>query len=284
MFFDTGCYSFINIDIIAEQSLCIHDLGLEIRQKELYNYQNVNRDYKGYLFQYTLDGYGMFESQGINHKLTRGKAFFITFPDDSRYYLPESNDTAQQWAYFYVHFSGPAVEPFFKRLSELNGPIITLDPETPAIRLFFELYEILKGGQQLERYKGSEWLYLFLTALLRSVEFPSDRKCSPHVAAAVNWIQMHYAKALNLDAMAIEIGVSFSHLSRLFYKEKGITPIQYLTQVRLEHAMQLLLNTNISIQKVAVECGFSSGNYFSKVYKKVLHITPDEYRKQHKIY
>lgn len=282
MNWDTGFFGFINIDMIAEQSLCIHDLGLEIKQNEVYSYDNTNRDYKGYLFQYTLDGYGIYEAPDISHRMTKGKAFFITFPDDSRYYLPESDDPDHHWTYFYIHFSGPAAEPFFKRLKELTDSIIPLELESSAIRLFFELYEALKNGEQLERYKGSEWLYRFLISLLRCVEFPADKKNSPHVAAAVDWMQIHYNEAQSLDAMSKEIGVSFPHLSRLFYKEKGITPIQYLTQIRLEHAMQLLVNTNITIQKVAEECGFSSGNYFSKVYKKVLHATPEEYRRQHK--
>ncbi|HWT74158.1 MAG TPA: AraC family transcriptional regulator [Mobilitalea sp.] len=282
MYPDIGFFGFINIDVIAEQSLCIHDLGLELRQNEVYHYQNANRDYKGYLFQYTLEGYGIYETPGTSYRMSKGKAFFITFPDDSRYYLP-TEQSESSWKYFYIHFSGPAAEPFFRRIRELTGPMVTLELESPAIRLFFELYEVLKSGIQLERYRGSEWLYRFLTTLLRSIEFPADKKSSPHVTAAASWMQLNYAGALSLEAMSKEIGVSFSHLSRQFYKEKGLTPIQYLTQIRLEHAMQLLLGTDLTIQKIAEECGFSCGNYFSKVYKKVLHLTPEEYRKQHKV-
>ena len=282
MDWNTGNYVFLNMDYISEQSLCLHDLGLEKRQNEIYDYQNTNRDMQCYIFQYTLDGYGIFETKGRSYTMTKGKAFFIHLPDESRYYLPEPDNSENQWTLFYLNFSGPAVEPFFKRIQELSGSVVSLELVSPAIQQFLELFEALKNGKQFTRYEGSEWLYRFLTALLRNIEFPSDKKNSPHVEAAMEWMQEHYALQQNLDAMSREIGISFSHLTRQFYKEQGITPIQYLTYIRLEHAMHLMINTNITIEKIAEKCGYSCGNYFSKVFRKVLHISPAEYRKLHK--
>lgn len=101
-----------NYDTIAEQSLCILDLGIERKYKEDYNFNNRHRNYEGYLFQYTLDGCRMLETHGISHRLIKGKGFFINFTDNSRYYLPSIENTEQPWTFFYIHFSGPAVEPF----------------------------------------------------------------------------------------------------------------------------------------------------------------------------
>lgn len=66
-----------NYDTIAEQSLCILDLGIERKYKENYNFNNRHRNYEGYLFQYTLDGCRMLETHGISHRLIKGKGFFI---------------------------------------------------------------------------------------------------------------------------------------------------------------------------------------------------------------
>lgn len=282
MNWNTGNYGFLNMDVISEQCLCVHDLGLELRQNEMYYYQNNNRDMNCYVFQYTLDGYGSFETQGTCYSMSKGKAFFIHLPDDSRYFLPESDNPNHFWSLFYLNFSGPTVEPFFKRIRELTGPVVSLELESPAIQLFFELFEALKSGKKLNRYEGSEWLYRFLTTLLRNVEFPPDKKSSPHVEAAIDWMQSHYALQQSLEDMSHDIGVSFPHLTRQFCKEQGIKPIQYLTYIRLEHAMHLLINTDITIDNVAEKCGFSCGNYFCKVFRKALHITPTQYRKQHK--
>lgn len=275
-------YGFLNYDVIAEQSLSVIDLGIEKRYQENYCFDNNTRNYEGYLFQYTLDGCGILEKDGSSYKLTKGKAFLMTFPNDSKYYLPLEEYPSESWTHFYIHFTGPAVEPFFKRINELSEPILSLELDSPPIRMFFKLFDLIKSQKQLERYKGSEWLYGFLISLLRSVEFPPNTKRSHHVLSSINWMQTNYSTSQNIEDMCREIGVSFSHLTRQFYKEQGLTPIQYLSHLRMEHAMHLLLNTDLKIDLIAKKCGFSSGNYFSKVFKKHVHLTPIEYRRIHK--
>lgn len=284
MSWQLGNYGFYDIDCIAEQSLCIHDLGIELRREESYNFDNSTRDYHGYLFQYTLDGYGIYNYQGTSYKLTKGKAFFISFPENSQYCLSQEEvDSEYHWTFFYLHFSGPAVQPFFNRIREISGPVLELDIDSMPVNLFFELYDTLQNQHRLSRYTGSEWLYRFLISLLRNIEFPPHKVINPHVSSAMEWMKKNYTYQINLEDMCPEIGVSYSHLTRQFYKEQGITPVQFLTQLRLEHGMQLLLNTDLPIEKIAKECGFASANYFTKVYKKALHITPSEYRQQHRV-
>lgn len=283
MSLETGYFGFLNMDCIAQQSLCINDLGLERRKDESYCYDNSARDYNGYLFQYTLDGCGIYESGGIQRSLVKGTAFFITFPEESRYYYSSAYTGENPWSFFYLHFSGPAAKPFFERIRELTGPVMELETDSLPVSLFFELYQTLNSGQPLIRYAGSEWLYRFLASLLRYIECPSARNTSTHISAAIEWMKNNFARQLNLAEMSQAIGVTYSHLNRQFYKEQGITPVQFLTHMRLEHGMQLLVNTDFSIEKIAGECGFSCANYFTKVFKRVLHTTPAQYRSQHKL-
>lgn len=283
MHFNLGTYGFLNYDCIANESLQIIDLGVERRERESYYYDNYNRNYEGYLFQFTLEGCGIFETKSGKSKLTTGNAFLITFPDQSSYYLPKEEEH-KPWTYFYIHFNGLAVEPFYKRIKELSPAVISLDLDSPPIRMFFELFSLVHNHKKLEPYKGSEWLFQFLIALLRSIEFPSNRKRSSCVLEAINWMQTNYSTPQNLEDMCRSIGVSLSHLTRQFNKEQGISPIKYLTRLRIEHSMYLLLNTDLTIDTIAKDCGFACGNYFSKVFKKMLTLTPHEYRKQHGIY
>ncbi len=278
----TGNYGFISVDYISRESLCINDLGLEKRDNDNYFYNNASREYQGYLFQYTLDGYGIYEANEAKYKLTKGKAFFITFPEDSQYYFSSNDSENNSWTFFYIHFSGPAAAPFYNRIRELAGPILELEADSQPINMFFELYDILRSNKSPLRYMGNEWLYHFLIALLRHIEAPAHKQLSAPVAAAIQWMQKHYFEQLNLESMSREIGISYSHLTRQFYKEQGIKPIEYLTHIRLEHGMQLLLNTNMTIEQIAAACGFSCANYFTKVYKRYLNITPGDYRRQHR--
>ena len=75
--------------------------------------------------------------------------------------------------------------------------------------------------------------------------------------------------------------ITQSHFSRSFRREIGISPIEYLSNVRLEHAMQLLTTTNLSINEIAVLSGFSNGNYFAKTFKRKLGFTPSDYKRNH---
>lgn len=281
--FELGSYGYLNTDSIAEQTLRVYDLGVETRRNETYCYENKDRDYEGYLFQYTLDGYGMYEKEGERYQLSKGKAFFIHFPEDSRYYLNPAKDPNQTWTYFYLHFNGPAAEPFFRRIQELSGPIIDLEPDSLPVTHFFEIYNTLKSQKPMEHYYSSEWLYRFLVSILRYVEFPKAGTSSPYVAAAMDFMSKHYGRQAVLSEMGREMGITYPHLERLFRREQGISPVRYLTQLRLEESMKLLQNTDLGLDEIAKQCGFSCANYFAKVYKKVIHITPAEFRRQHKL-
>ncbi len=281
MFWELGNYGFFNNDYISEESLCINDLGVELRKDRSYYHNNMTRDYHGYLFQYTLDGCGIYKKGDVEHRLTKGKAFFISFPEDSQYYLADSEesegDANNRWKLFYIHFSGPAVKPFFNRIHDINGSVMDLEMDSSPVSLFYNLYSSLQNKKELGRYKGSEWLYRFLIALLENLEF-SSKKASPHVALAIDWMRKNYTKQVNLNDMCNEIEISYPHLSRLFLKEQGLTPIEFITQLRIEHGIHLLLNTDLTIKEIAKRCGYSSANYFTKVYKKAMNVTPSQYR------
>lgn len=283
MSFELGSYGYLNTDSIAEQTLRVFDLGTETRRNETYCYENRDRDYEGYLFQYTLDGYGIYEKNGIPYTLTKGKAIFISFPEDSRYYLNTAEEATSTWTYFYLHFTGPVTEPFIKRIQELSGPVIDLALESMPVTLFFEIYNTLKSQKPIEHYYSSEWLYRFLVSLLRYVEFPEGGNKSPYVTAAIDWMRNNYSRQAVLEEISREAGITYPHLERLFRKEQGVSPIKYLTQLRLKESMKLLQNTDLGLEQIAGACGFSCANYYSKVYKKVLHMTPAEFRRQHKL-
>lgn len=276
-------YGFIPMDTIAEQCLFLNDLGLEIRQEESYYFNNEKRDMEGYIFQYTLEGNGYFEVDGGTHILSPGKAFFISLPHESRYYYRNNQESPLPWTFFYLHLSGPAIKPFYERIMEMQGPVLELSRESHVIDQSIDLLHRLNLNPSLGRYEGSQWLYQFLFSLLKEVESPLHRPKNLLVEQCLSWMKTHYTSPINLEAMSQDFGVTYPHLARVFHREQGITPIQYLTHLRLEHGMNLLINSSYTIKKIAEECGFSCANYFSKVFKRALQITPDEYRKQHKL-
>ena len=106
---------------------------------------------------------------------------------------------------------------------------------------------------------------------------------SPLVGAAVAAIRQNYAGLYGVEELSQQLGVSKEHLVRVFHRQMGQTPGQYLTAVRLEAARQLLLRREYTLEVVASLCGFSGANYFCRVFKKEMGMSPQTYRRLHPV-
>ncbi|MFC3802382.1 response regulator [Cohnella sp. GCM10012308] len=104
---------------------------------------------------------------------------------------------------------------------------------------------------------------------------------SSDITKAIQYIKQHYKENISLQAVADHVNLSFSYLSFLFKKELQITFIDYLNRYRIERAKELMAATQMKSYDIAVEVGFSPEyTYFSKVFKKVTGLNPNDYRRQ----
>lgn len=103
---------------------------------------------------------------------------------------------------------------------------------------------------------------------------------SPLVADAVLAIRQNYAGLYGVEELSGQLGVSKSHLVRVFSAEVGMGPGQYLTAVRIDAAKTLLARRDYPLEVVATLCGFSGANYLCKVFKKHTGLTPAAFRAQ----
>jgi YesN/AraC family two-component response regulator len=88
------------------------------------------------------------------------------------------------------------------------------------------------------------------------------------------YIQSHYHKPISLSDMAAHTNRSPNYICNVFKEMLGQSPVDYLNQIRIAAARELLLNTEQPISEIALMVGFSDPYYFSKVYKKVTGMTP----------
>lgn len=119
--------------------------------------------------------------------------------------------------------------------------------------------------------------------------FRPCKKCCPDKAVfepdfelvkkAKDIFDSHYDTAIDLTATAKQLGVSANHLSRLFKKQFGRTPTQYITGLRLDKAAELLGQADASILEIAYMTGFKSLSNFYKCFKEQTGHTPKEHRK-----
>jgi YesN/AraC family two-component response regulator len=100
------------------------------------------------------------------------------------------------------------------------------------------------------------------------------------VQQAIVYMEKHYAENISISDIAASIGISSSHLSRIFKAEAGKTPLEYLTDFRLGISRQLLKDRNKSLQQISQSIGYNDVHAFIRFFKKVEGTTPGEYRKK----
>ncbi|WP_374646843.1 GlxA family transcriptional regulator [Tabrizicola sp.] len=98
-----------------------------------------------------------------------------------------------------------------------------------------------------------------------------------HLLKAVNYIEQCIEDTFRIDDCAEHVGVSRRQIERLFQKNLGMTPLQYLNGVRLQHGRALLAETDMSVIDVAVACGYGSSAHFSKSFRKKFGISPHNF-------
>lgn len=90
-------------------------------------------------------------------------------------------------------------------------------------------------------------------------------------------------KNVTLNSISDKFSISTAHFSRMFKKQTGTNFSDYVTKKRLEHACQLLAETDMKISDIVSTMGYQNVNYFNKIFKLQYNVTPSQYRKQHKV-
>lgn len=94
-----------------------------------------------------------------------------------------------------------------------------------------------------------------------------------------DYLKEHYAEETNLEKIAEKIGLTSAYISTIFKKETGMTITNYLIQIRLEKAKEMIRDTNMTISEIAYAVGYVDTRYFSKLFIKNVGIKPVEYRR-----
>ena len=129
---------------------------------------------------------------------------------------------------------------------------------------------------QLHGIHTAAMAYALLCAVGKADE--TARPLPPLVAAAIEDIRRNYAGLYGVEELSERLGVSKSHLVRAFTAALGVSPGRYLTSVRIEAAMRLLLHREYTLDVIASLCGFSGANYLCRVFKKTTGRSPTQWR------
>lgn len=138
-------------------------------------------------------------------------------------------------------------------------------------------------AQQIERLStptaANSLMQSMYYSYCRLVNRHATENYSLPVQRAITYIDTDLTADLSLRALAEAQNLSGGYLSTLFKKETGLTVTEYVNTRRVRQALRLLNSSHLQIQTIARLCGIPDVNYFSKVFKKIVGMSPMEYRK-----
>lgn len=140
-----------------------------------------------------------------------------------------------------------------------------------------ELKNSMKTIQTLEEIKN--YIRMLLKKIIGVRDTIIGRRYSDIIEIAKDQIRKTYmSDEISLNTIAAEVGMSPSYFSSIFSKEMGKTFVEYLTEIRMDRAKELLMCSSMKISEIGYEVGYKDPHYFSYIFKKTQNCTPKEFR------
>ena len=170
---------------------------------------------------------------------------------------------------------------FFLSQEPENAEAMVIRPASPVEmeNLFRNLCEVYRA-ENGSNYRCFSLLYEILAKLQEEQRRNEAHAIPKRIRRALEEINRHYDDPeLSVENLARQAGVSAVYFRREFASCIGMSPIEYLTKVRMENAKALLGTALYSVTEVAIRCGFESISYFSQCFKKQFGVSPSQLRK-----
>ncbi|SEM30583.1 AraC-type DNA-binding protein [bacterium A37T11] len=230
-----------------------------------------------YILIYCVEGNGTIEVGEKTFLLKPNNFFIIQKKSPHRYY----SDKKKPWSIYWVHFSGDLDEHIYSRSLINDKPDIHYIPyEEIRIKLFEKIYHLLEHGyHEHEMEILNLYLLHFVTSLIYYKETDPTLQRMDMVSSSIAYMNNHLTEQISLQEFADQQHISPSHLSRIFKQKTGYSPLYYFNLLKIQKSCQYLYFTDRSIKEICIELGFEDPYYFSRLFRKLIGISPANYRK-----
>ncbi|SHF26438.1 AraC family transcriptional regulator [Pedobacter caeni] len=229
---------------------------------------------------YCLNGEGWVILNG-EKKPVKPNTFFV-LPQHIEHEYGASED--HPWTLYWVKFGGDGLSG----LNHLSFTLQSFQPTpfaygTEAIALFDEIFLSLEQGYSTQYLVYVNLLFVNFLTLFFFQHGSLIRKehTNPHeliVQKVMEYMKKYLNKSISIAEFANTSGCSVSHLSNIFRLSTGHSPIDYFNQLKIQKACQELYSGNKLIKEIAAELGFSDQYYFSRLFRNIMGLSPNQYK------
>lgn len=176
------------------------------------------------------------------------------------------------------------LEPAWRRRHQFNSRLRLSPPELiRLLELVDKLDEELKSRADGFKLMATATLMQIVGYLSRCFAGAKnqDSRALLRIGEAISHLESNFQQPIDLDQLAKTARMSKRNFMRNFQAAMGNSPIAHLVQLRVNHAAALLRRTDQTVTEVAFQVGFSDSNYFTRQFRKLVGVTPSQYRQQH---
>lgn len=249
-----------------------------------YRYGPAIRAYD--LIHVILRGRGTLLLDQTEYNIQAGQAFFIPKGITADYFA----DAYDPWEYVWIGYDGSIVALFDRETGfSLDHPVQQVHVKSKVFEdMFNEILPFTTLSISDELYRTG-WLYRMLSlftnagppSLLKSTDASDKQSPERIIRTAENYIRRNY-NSITVSELAASLQVARSHLFKVFKKHFGISPQQYIMEMRFKHALTLLADSRLPVKQIALDSGFGDSQNFSKQFKKHIGVSPHIYRNTQK--
>jgi AraC-like DNA-binding protein len=260
-------------------SLYITDIGYY--PKAEYHYRERPHGADQHILIHCFEGSGIVKINKVSYNIATGDFFFVPMKTAHFYCADENNP----WTIYWIHFKGQTADSIVSLMKKQNNGFKGyLKYAEKTISFFKEIYSQMERGYSRDNLTYANmclWHYL-TTFLYNDKSLPEGSKISnkDEIDRAIDYLSEHIDHILTLDEIASSVNLSASHFSYLFKRKTGFSVIEYFNHLKVQKACQYILFTNMRIGEIALEVGIGDQYYFSRMFTKIMGISPNEYRKK----
>jgi AraC-like DNA-binding protein len=231
------------------------------------------------IFQYTLDGWGLYSEGKTRQRVEPHMAFTAYIPSAHVYHLPPQSPS---WRFFWFGLRHPYVVERMRKCMMQCGRVLKIEPESVLFARMRALFEGICHNSFRDAYDLEQAQLEMMLAYDRHTK---ENQYAPRLRDTL----LNETRAIVLNRLSVPIGIeelaaqrkmSRTHFTHYFRAKTGIPPAQFVTEVRLREAETRLMRSDDKLATIASDCGFADANHLCKVFRRHYHISPGQFRKQ----
>lgn len=237
------------------------------------DYHISRNSFDSFLIMYISKGSCDITTDGHNYHADTGQFVFLDC------YIPHCYGSQNAWEAAWLHFDGTLAREYFQEITSHYGYVLSPDNPKALSHSMDKICNYFRESKPIVEPSISTHITNILNGfLVPATENKKSMIYTHTIADSISYINEHFHEPISLDSLAEKANMSLFHFTRIFAKETGVTPHQYLISTRISAAKFMLKSSETSIKDIAFSTGFNSESSFCSTFKKWEGMTPSQYR------